>query len=106
MSTPAVSVVVPTRGRVGYLEVALASLRAQEVEEPYELLVVDDGARDGTAEVAARLGARPPGRRSPRRPHPPAAGGRGPARRGAGGPADHDPLPRPGGPRGPAALRG
>jgi GT2 family glycosyltransferase len=66
MSTPAVSVVVPTRGRAGYLEVALASLRAQDVEEPYDLLVVDDGARDGTAEVAARLGARllaldPPG---------------------------------------------
>ncbi|MGI9081658.1 MAG: glycosyltransferase family 2 protein [Thermoleophilaceae bacterium] len=56
MEAPTVSVVVPTRDRAGYLEVALASLRAQECDEPREILVVDDGSTDSTAEVARRAG--------------------------------------------------
>lgn len=50
----AVSVVVPTRNRAAYLDVALASLRAQESAPPHELLVVDDGSTDSTAAIAAR----------------------------------------------------
>ncbi len=66
MSEPAVSVVVPTRNRAGYLDVALASLRAQVDAPPHELLVVDDGSTDDTVAVAARhsvkvVAARPPG---------------------------------------------
>jgi glycosyltransferase involved in cell wall biosynthesis len=53
-----VSVVVPTRDRAGYLEVTLASLADQDFAEPYEVIVVDDGSRDGTAEVIRRHGAR------------------------------------------------
>jgi glycosyltransferase involved in cell wall biosynthesis len=53
MDPPAVSVVVPTRGRAAYLEVTLDSLLAQRTETAYEILVVDDGARDATAEVVA-----------------------------------------------------
>jgi len=56
MEAPTVSVVVPTRDRAGYLEVALASLRAQECDEPGESLVVHDGSTDSTAEVARRAG--------------------------------------------------
>jgi glycosyltransferase involved in cell wall biosynthesis len=58
MDTPAVTVVVPTRGRPAYLEVTLASLLRQRTRVPHELLVVDDGSRDGTPAVAARYGVR------------------------------------------------
>jgi GT2 family glycosyltransferase len=53
-----VSVVVPTHDRAGYLAVTLDSLNAQDIEEPYEVIVVDDGSRDASAGVARRAGAR------------------------------------------------
>jgi glycosyltransferase involved in cell wall biosynthesis len=53
MEPPAVSVVVPTRGRAGYLEVTLDSLREQD---PHELLVVDDGSGDATQDLLRRRG--------------------------------------------------
>src|SRR5512132_2295462 len=54
MQRPAVSVVVPTRGRAGYLEVTLDSLRSQDALASYELLVVDDGSTDGTRGLLER----------------------------------------------------
>ncbi len=57
MSEPAVSVVVPTRNRAGYLEVTLASLAEQAPGVPYETIVVDDGSADSTPELAERSGA-------------------------------------------------
>jgi glycosyltransferase involved in cell wall biosynthesis len=51
-------VVVPTRDRAGYLDVTLRSLRAQDLTEPFELIVADDGSTDGTPDVADRAGAR------------------------------------------------
>ena len=53
-----VSVVVPTHDRAGYLAVTLDSLNAQDIEAPYEVIVVDDGSRDATAGVARRAGVR------------------------------------------------
>jgi glycosyltransferase involved in cell wall biosynthesis len=55
MDPPAVSVVLPTRGRAGYLEVAIESLRAQDSPVPYDLLVVDDGSGDETRDLLGRL---------------------------------------------------
>jgi glycosyltransferase involved in cell wall biosynthesis len=51
---PVVSVVVPTRDRARYLDVTLASLADQDLPEPYEVIVVDDGSRDATADVISR----------------------------------------------------
>lgn len=65
MPEPAVSVVVPTRNRAGYLDVALGSLRAQADAPPHELLVVDDGSTDETVAVAARHGVRVVAARAP-----------------------------------------
>ena len=58
MPEPVISVVVPTRDRADYLTVTLASLTAQRLGAPHELLVVDDGSTDSSAEVAERAGAR------------------------------------------------
>jgi GT2 family glycosyltransferase len=55
---PVVSVVLPTRDRASYLAVTLASLNAQDLAEPYEVIVVDDGSSDETAGVIESAGVR------------------------------------------------
>ncbi len=47
----AVSVVVPTYNRARVLGVCLDSLLAQELDDSYEIVVVDDGSSDATASV-------------------------------------------------------
>ncbi len=54
---PTASIVVPTRGRPGYLEVALSSVAPQAGAAGSELIVVSDGADPATAAVARRYGA-------------------------------------------------
>ena len=49
------AVAIPTQRRASYLEVALASVMAQNADE---VLVVDDGPDEATRAVAERLGAR------------------------------------------------
>ena len=51
MSTPALSVVVPTRGGAARLPVLLDALAAQAVPEPWEVVVVLDGDVDGSRDV-------------------------------------------------------
>ncbi len=52
------SILIPTRGRPGYLEVALASVAPQAAQTGAELLVIDDGDDPATAAVVARHGVR------------------------------------------------
>jgi GT2 family glycosyltransferase len=55
---PFATVIIPTRGRPGYLEVALASVMPQAREADAEVLIVDDGADPRNAALAERFGAR------------------------------------------------
>jgi GT2 family glycosyltransferase len=57
---PTASIVVPTRDRPGYLDVALASIAPQARSAGAELIVVDDGSREDSrvADIAARHNAR------------------------------------------------
>jgi glycosyltransferase involved in cell wall biosynthesis len=57
MALPTVSVVVPCLDDAGPLAVCLASL-ARQWQAPLEVIVVDNGCRDGSRAVAARFGAR------------------------------------------------
>ncbi len=54
MTGPLVSVIVPTRNRAASLEKLLASLETQTGPD-FEIVVVDDGPTDGTAEVVERF---------------------------------------------------
>jgi hypothetical protein len=58
VTTPAVSVVVPTYNAAPYVREALASVLAQDFTE-FELLVIDDGSTDGTAAVLQEFAADP-----------------------------------------------
>jgi hypothetical protein len=53
-----VTVLVPSYRRKTYLARALASVAAQVGVRPLEVVVIDDASHDGTAELAASLGAR------------------------------------------------
>jgi GT2 family glycosyltransferase len=55
---PTASIIVPTRGRPGYLDVTLASVSGQARELGAEVIVADDGPSNATAQAAARHGAR------------------------------------------------
>ena len=55
---PRCAIIVPTRGRPGYLDVALGSIAPQAAAHGAELLVIDDGPDYATRAVAERHGAR------------------------------------------------
>ncbi|HVF79577.1 MAG TPA: glycosyltransferase [Solirubrobacteraceae bacterium] len=55
---PTASIIVPTRLRAGYLDVALGSIAPQASAVDAEVLVVDDGPDEEARRTAARHGAR------------------------------------------------
>ena len=50
---PAISVVIPARDAAATVERCIRCLARQELEEPWEAILVDDGSLDGTAQEAA-----------------------------------------------------
>jgi len=52
------SIIIPTRSRPDYLEVALASVAPQAARAGAEVIVVDDGRLERNAQLAERFGAR------------------------------------------------
>lgn len=56
---PAVSVVLPVRNAVRYLDECLESLARQTLED-FEIVAVDDGSTDGTSEILAAWSQREP----------------------------------------------
>jgi glycosyltransferase involved in cell wall biosynthesis len=54
--SPRVSVVVPARNASATLGRTLESLKRQQLDAAYEVIVVDDGSSDGTFELASRPG--------------------------------------------------
>jgi glycosyltransferase involved in cell wall biosynthesis len=54
--TPVVSVIIPARNEEHNLPTLLRSLATQPLK-PHEIIVVDDGSTDRTAELARQLGA-------------------------------------------------
>lgn len=59
-AAPRVSVVLPARDEEGCIEAVLEGVHAALAALPHEVLVVDDGSRDGTAARVAALRARHP----------------------------------------------
>jgi len=55
VAAPAVSVLMLTYNHCGYIEQAVASVLAQRSEQPFELLIGDDGSSDGTVELCKQL---------------------------------------------------
>lgn len=57
---PSASIIIPTKNRASLLQRFLPSLAEQNVADPYEIIVVDNGSTDSTASVVERAAARWP----------------------------------------------
>ena len=51
---PYISIVIATFNKASLLDKTLASIRANETDIPYEIIVVDDGSTDHTFEVCKK----------------------------------------------------
>lgn len=54
MEEPAISVIIPARDAAGTLALTLGALSRQRLDVPFEVVVVDNGSGDETAELAQR----------------------------------------------------
>ena len=56
--TPLASVIIPTYGRCEYLQDAVQSVQAQNIEAPYEILVIDNAPSRAAERALAEIGNR------------------------------------------------
>lgn len=55
---PTISYIIPSYNELGYIEACLKSIYQQHIDnDTYEVIVVDNGSKDGTSELASTLGA-------------------------------------------------
>ena len=54
-SAPSVSVIIPARDAAPTINRTLEALAAQELDEPFEVIVIDDGSRDETPALVRRF---------------------------------------------------
>lgn len=59
---PLISVVVPTFQHARFIEECIESILAQDFNQPWELLIGEDGSTDGTREICLRIAEAHPGR--------------------------------------------
>lgn len=59
ISAPAASVIIPAHNAAGTLGATLAALAAQDLDEEFEVIVVDDGSTDETVAIAAASSIEP-----------------------------------------------
>ncbi len=56
MSHPTISVIMPAYNSAAFIARSIESAQRQTVR-PLEIIVIDDGSKDNTAEAAARCGS-------------------------------------------------
>jgi len=54
VKNPKISVIIPTLNEEKYLEKTLLSIKAQTIEQPYEIIVSDGKSKDKTVEIAKK----------------------------------------------------
>ena len=54
--SPLISIIIPTYNAAQFLPEAVGSIRRQSHQPPLEIIIVDDGSTDDTAEVVQQLG--------------------------------------------------
>ena len=52
---PRISVIIATRNRLKHLKICIESLLSQKTRYPYEIIIIDDGSNDGTAEAIKKM---------------------------------------------------